>query len=293
MGDTHETPTERRPGIAIVRPKLHEDTQANRDLFKRWTKLHMRDTLSLPKDKDLGGASRVSRYTRVSADGGEDYFYTIVLDDVRLPRTKTFQEIPQRLDLENTRVLGEGEEAVLLPGDPRIGTEPMVFSIVAPVVGIFEAVVDTDTIQAVHKSHQDLPAEVASETNAPNYTLVTLTISHTTPYPTPFQHVQRLRSSLANLLGIVTNQLVYATVYRHAADAEPEVFSKIAQGQDGNGDWVVCVLVGGDADRQLVDAGYEGVEGQIEEWRKRLEIEGSLQNLDIKIGVWKGDVLMC
>lgn len=134
----HERRIQRRPGIAVVRPKLHEDKQENRDMFKRWTKLHMRDTLSLPKDEDLGGASKVLRYTRATEHGGEEYLYTIVLDDVRLPATEAFQKIPQRLDLENTRELQEGEEPVLRAGDSRMGIEPMVFSIVAPVVGLFE-----------------------------------------------------------------------------------------------------------------------------------------------------------
>lgn len=100
--------------------------------------MHMRDTLSLPKDMDLGGASKVLRYSRAAEDGSEEYFYTIVLDDVRLPGTEAFQKIPQRLDLENTRELREGEEPVLQAGDKRMETEPMVFSIVSPVVGLFE-----------------------------------------------------------------------------------------------------------------------------------------------------------
>lgn len=83
------------------------------------------------------------RYTRATEEGGEEYLFTILLDHVRLPGTEGFQKVPQRLDLENTRALGDGEEPVLPEGDPCIGTEPMVFSIVAPSVGIFEAVVDS------------------------------------------------------------------------------------------------------------------------------------------------------
>jgi hypothetical protein len=141
MGEVN-SPTNRRPGIAFVRPKLHDNTQENRDLFRRWAKLHMRDTLAIPQDEKLGGASRVLRYRQEFGDGGEEYLFTIILDDVRLPGTKRFQTVPQRLDLENTRALGEGEEAVLKGDDPRIGTEPMVFSIVSPSVSIFEAVTD-------------------------------------------------------------------------------------------------------------------------------------------------------
>lgn len=138
MDDLNSTLMRRRPGIAIVRPKLHEDTAENRALFRRWTKLHMRDTISLPKNEELGGASKMLRYTRSTVDGGEEYFYTIVLDDIRLPGTETFQKVSQRLDLETTRDLTEDEEPVLRGGDERAGTEPMVFSIVKPVVGLFE-----------------------------------------------------------------------------------------------------------------------------------------------------------
>lgn len=73
---------------------------------------------------------------------------------------------------------------------------------------------------------------------------------------------------------------------------QPHGLPEIAESQDGNGEWVVCVFVGGDADKELLEAGWEGVEGQVDEWRKRLKIEGSLEGLDMKVGVWKGDVFM-
>jgi hypothetical protein len=148
MNDLKPSSTKQRPGIALVRPKLHDDTQENRDLFKRWARLHMRDTVSIPKDETLGRASKSLRYIRATEDGGEEYLFTIVLDDVRLPGTKRFQTVPQRLDLENTRALDGGEEPVLRESDPRVGTEPMVFRIVSPSVGIFEAVADSETARS-------------------------------------------------------------------------------------------------------------------------------------------------
>lgn len=103
----------------------------------------MRDTVSIPEDEVLGGASRVLRYVRATEDCEEEYLFTIVLDDVRLPGSKGFQSVSQRLDLENTRALEDGEEPVLQEGDPRIGTASMVFSIVSPSVGVFEAVANS------------------------------------------------------------------------------------------------------------------------------------------------------
>lgn len=82
------------------------------------------------------------RYKRSDRDGGEEYFYTVYLEDVRLLSTEPFQNISQRLDLEDTRVLGKGEEAVLPSGDPRVGRKPMVFEIAGPTVGVFERSAD-------------------------------------------------------------------------------------------------------------------------------------------------------
>ncbi|KAF9699528.1 hypothetical protein EKO04_002192 [Ascochyta lentis] len=292
MGDINEIATTKRPGIAIVRPKLREDTQENRTLFKRWTKLHMRDTLSLPKHKDLGGASRVLRYIRVDVGGEEEYLYTNHLDDIRLLETELFQKIPQRLDLENTRALKDDEEAVLQHGDPRIGKDPMVFSIVAPVVGVFEVYTDVDEPEAEHDSYQEIPTEVIMQSKPQDCMLVTLTVSSTTPVPMPDQIVQKLQASLVSFLATISHQTIYKTLYRHAPGAKPEAIPKITDGQHGDGDWVVCALVGGDVDKKLMEAGLEGVDGQVEEWKKRARIEGSTEGLKVEAGVWRGDIFM-
>ncbi|KAL1609332.1 hypothetical protein SLS59_001697 [Nothophoma quercina] len=105
MGDipSPSTPS-RRPGIAIVRPKLHSNTPQNRDLFMRWTKLHLRDTLSLPPDPDFGRVTKMLRFKRADANGEEEYLFTNHFEDLRLLREG---ELPaktsQRLDLENQK----------------------------------------------------------------------------------------------------------------------------------------------------------------------------------------------
>ncbi|KZM18538.1 uncharacterized protein EKO05_0002342 [Ascochyta rabiei] len=292
MGDIHESTTAKRPGIAIVMPKLQKDTQENRALFRRWTKLHTRDILSLPKDKDLGGVSMVLRYTRTDEDGGEEYFLTNHLDDVRLLGSTPFQKLPHRLDLENTRALEEGEEAVLGPGDPRVGTDPTVLSIAAPVAGVFEEHTDIHATKVEHESYQCIPADVVMQSQAQDCELVTLTISSTTPISTSAQIVQKLQASLVSFLATISHRSIYSTLYRHAPYAKPEAIPKLADGQHGNGDWVVCAFVGGDADKELLEAGLEGLEGQVGEWKKRVRIEGSLEGLEVKIGVWRGDIFM-
>ena len=161
--------------------------------------------------------------------------------------------------------------------------------------------VTADTMQTRHKSYQDLPAEVATAASAPSCTLVTVTVSFKKEIPTPFQRIQRFRTSLVNALIHSTNQLVYATLYRHAPDAQPGELPKIPQGQDGNEEWVICVLVGGDVEAKVSDLVLDGLggqlqawsfEGKVREWRERLESGGSLEGLDMQVGVWKGDVFM-
>jgi hypothetical protein len=170
MGDIG--PATRRRGISLVRPKLHEDTQENRGLFRRWTKLHTRDVLSIPKDVDLGGTSKLLRYKR-SENGGEEYLYTIHFDDIKLLTTVPFQNVSRRLDLENTRPLGPGGEAVLQTGDERQGTEPMVSSIVGPTSGMFE-VVDECEFSAL----SELTFWVADMPRLKPNLLLTMTIPH-------------------------------------------------------------------------------------------------------------------
>ncbi|KAF3046588.1 hypothetical protein E8E12_011094 [Didymella heteroderae] len=304
MGDVKVPLAKRRPGIALVRPRLHNNTQENRDLFKRWARLHMRDTLSIPKDGVLGGASRVLRYTRLTEDGEEEYLFTIVLDDVQLPGTNRFQNVPQRLDLENTRVLDEGEEPVLQEGDLRAGTKPMVFSVVSPSVGIFEAVADVSIIKHPHKSYQHEITKLVTEADPSTYMLITVTMAITKDIPTPDLPYERLRDSLVHTLTGATQQLVHATLYYHASDAQTSMLPKISKGEDGRGEWLICALVGGDRDSGVKDLAEEFMEDQYgdwarrrvlesaEGWRKGLENEGALKEVQLKVGVWKGDIFM-
>lgn len=274
----------------------------------------MRDTLSIAKNEELGGASRVMRYTRAAQDGGEEYLFTIVLDDVRLPGTKSFQTVPQRLDLESTRALNEGEEPVLQDGDPRIGTMPMVFSIVSPSVGIFEAAADGkpvtplqhDTLLTLrevnnanhsHNSYQHGITELVTSADPSTYTLITVTITTTVrDVQNPNLRIECFRDSLAHTLMDATQKLAYATLYRHAADAQPKVLPQISEGEDGHGEWLICALIGGGS-YMRADGQYDGeVKGgtleSVEEWKKGLVEEGAFKGMDLKIGVWKGDIFV-
>lgn len=125
--------------------------------------------------------------------------------------------------------------------------------------------------------------------------------------PNPELRIKRFRDSLVYTLLDCTEQLVHATLYRHAQDAQPASLPKISQDQDGTGEWVVCVLVGGDRDSGVTDVNdavdeYLGERHEewvketmlqsVDDWKKGLEKEGALKEVDMKVGVWKGDVFM-
>lgn len=108
--------------------------------------------------------------------------------------------------------------------------------------------------------------------------------------------IERFRDSLAHTLTDTTQKLLYATLYRHAADAQPEMLPKISKGEDGSGEWLICALVGGDRDNGADDQFDGEVKGGMlesaEEWKKDLQEEGALKDMHLKIGVWKGDIFM-
>jgi hypothetical protein len=146
-------------------------------------------------------------------------------------------------------------------------------------------------------SYQDLPAEIATVENAPRCTLVTLMISPIDwngddVEPKDTQKVCKLQSNLVEFLSTATQKSVYTTMYQPYPYARPGGLSGTPKGQHGNGEWAVCVLVGGNADKDLAEVGFEGVEGQVTEWRKRMKLSGNMEGLDVDIGVWKGDVFM-
>lgn len=141
-------------------------------------------------------------------------------------------------------------------------------------------------------SYQNLPLEIATLGNAMTCRLVTLTISARGSVNASLHTVRKIHSSLVKFLATATQRLLYTSLYNHSADAQPGALPKIPAGDHGHGDWVACVLFGGDADKKLLDAGLHGVEGQVEEWVKRMALHGSMEGVTIKTGVWNGDVFM-
>jgi hypothetical protein len=136
------------------------------------------------------------------------------------------------------------------------------------------------------------------------YTLIIVTMTITEEILSPGLRVERFRDLLVHRLMGTTQQVVHVTLYRHAPDAQPDVLPKISKGEDGRGEWVICALISGDKDRTVdkpaehstgdqYETGIRGeMLGSIEEWRKGLEKERALKEVDLKIGVWKGDIFM-
>ena len=123
-----------------------------------------------------------------------------------------------------------------------------------------------------------------------------MTITET--IPTPGLRIERFQNSLVHTLIGSTQQLVHVTLYLHALDAQPGMLPKISEGEDGRGEWLICALVGGDRDNSGDDQ-YEdeieirgGMLESIEQWRRGLQKEGALKEVDMKIGVWSGDIFM-
>lgn len=97
---------------------------------------------------------------------------------------------------------------------------------------------------------------------------------------------------------------MYATLYHHAQDAQPDMLPKISEDEDGRGEWLICVLIGGDrdsivdhlAENSSNDQSGDETSGRmlssVLEWRDGLEKEGALENVLFKIKMWKGDIFL-
>lgn len=153
-------------------------------------------------------------------------------------------------------------------------------------------VADLDRKKDLWAPYQQLPLEIATPENALNCRLITLSISPSPLTNTPLQNIWKIHSSLVSFLATATQRLLYTGLYSHSTDAQPGSLPKIGKGEHGDGDWIVCVLISGDADKKLKNLGLPGVEGQVDEWIKRMKFDGSMEGIDIKSAVWDGDVFM-
>lgn len=138
----------------IIGPRLRDPTPSNTTTFLRWTKLHFRDLLNQPIDPTLGHQTKALRFAAPDEDpkyshdeskGYSTYFYQCVLDDIRLVHASPYHEISRVLNLEKTRELDEGEEAVGYEKE-----DAMVFDLVDAKFAIFEEVESCKFIHTIY-----------------------------------------------------------------------------------------------------------------------------------------------
>ncbi|KAF1360526.1 hypothetical protein EJ07DRAFT_154969 [Lizonia empirigonia] len=285
----------KQPGIMIVRPSLHSHTPSNAATFKRWTIMHFRDLLNLaPKTANAQGISRTMRYTN---DKGS-LFYTIHADDVAVWQTPAYYNVSRRLDLESTRGVERGEEAVIsAPIDAGLGEEPMVWQLVNAEFGIFKEQPPSHLEQKKHDSYHSIPLacfSARSETPAaPACLLVALTCASDAPGKDA-DEPQRLLDGLVDCLAVhyASAANIYASLYRYAPGAQPHMHPTIAEGREGNGQWVGCAVVETGSD----EAGRARLTRELENWsvkrKAREDTEGRGEQWDVKVGVWSGEVFM-
>jgi hypothetical protein len=155
-----------------------------------------------------------------------------------------------------------------------------------------QGIVDLDRAQDMCGSYQDLPVEPGKLEEAKSYKLVTLTIAARGMASTPSRNICMMQASLVSFLGTATQKKLCTSLYSRNAGVQPQGIPKIEDGEHGGGEWLAVILIPDNADERLMHAGLPGVEGQVDEWSKRVMLEGSLEGVEIKTAVWTGDIFM-
>jgi hypothetical protein len=287
--------SERKPGLLLVHPRLHDPTPSNAATFLRWTKLHFRDMLNLP-DAGLGRVTRDLRFTAPDNDtsyshdgeGKPRYLYTCLMEDIGMLKSTGYDGVSRMLNLESTRKLGDGEEAVGYEdknGKGEEDGEKMVFDIIDAKFAVFEEVGNSGS----GEGFQDLPARLTStkgvKPTAPKSCLVVLNIEAPDADIT-----QKLQEDLRKLFERAPPCLKsYSSVYKWSGvDAQPQGHPLIDV--EESGEWMVMFLVVDEEGKTLSRVHLvQMVGGWVEEEKsKRNEREG----VEIGFGVWDGEVFM-
>lgn len=263
--------------------------------------MHFRDLLNLkPSSHGAEGISNALRYTNTEGE----LFYTIHADNISIWQTEPYYAVSRRLDLENTRSVEDGERAVL-GGASKFGEEPMVWNLVNAEFGIFEhhnaSRPAWEGVDAYHSLPSPLLAAKDKEglPTAPECLLVTLTYKEegreAEEGTEPPQRLLDLRAVAVNHLssGYSANDKAYTSMYRYIPGAQPDMHPAIAEGADGEGSWVACVLVQGEVSQAMRVHLKVGLEDSVDEMRRR-EGETRERRLGwgVRVGVWKGEVFM-
>ncbi|KAH8725283.1 hypothetical protein GQ44DRAFT_826746 [Phaeosphaeriaceae sp. PMI808] len=261
------------PGIMIVHPRLHDDTPENAATFLRWSKLHFRDIVSVPQDADVGRMPLASMY--IAPDGNALYgheaskiskfFNVIYATSIPVFKSPQYYAMSRRLDLENTRALGEGEEVVCCEEGK------MVWDVVDArfVIYELEKSANFDGVKSL-QTRETMPG-------SKSLVGVAFTSDNTG------DAVLKVQQSL---LGFLSNQSpegirMFSDLYRNAgASAQPDMHPVIDKAEVGGGEWLVLVLLVDENDKH----GVEDVEKAVEAWAEKEKGVG------VQYGVWGGAI---
>ncbi|KAF1912514.1 hypothetical protein BDU57DRAFT_597993 [Ampelomyces quisqualis] len=255
-----------RPSLMICHPTLHNPTPDNAATFLRWTKLHNRDLLDLPATSHGDKITRALRFAKANATGASgEYFYTILSTRGAVWHSPQYRARSTRLDLENTRVLGEGEEGVgCALGD-------MVWDICEAKFCIYEEVRSGGVGGAGH-GYADHPRGGGEKW------VVGVSLDGDEG------EVERVWKELVVYVqrGVGEEGKVYSSLYKHGGkEAQPDKHPEIAGDRIGGGKWLVLVLI---VDEKG-DKGEGDIEGLVEDW-------GKDQGEGVTAGVWKEELDM-
>lgn len=253
--------------------------------------MHFRDLLNLPASPPASqGITRALRYTNSSGK----LFYTFHADGVNIWASKAYKNRSLRLDLEHTRDVEQGEEAVLQGENTFEGKqEPMVWDICNAEFAILSASPSTlDGTDA--KSYHDIPLTLLSprgiKPTAPPCLLLTLT-SSADAFEKQSNRLTTMRVAVVGYVNSVlrgqANGKVYESLYRHLPDEQPDMHPTIGKGKHGSGSWVVCIMVQAELDNKV----QEGLQANIEQLVKSTEREEESE-WGVKVGIWRGEVFM-
>ncbi|KAF3051532.1 hypothetical protein E8E11_008290 [Didymella keratinophila] len=281
------------PGIMICRPSLHNDMPDSRAIFKRWSIMHFRDLLNLPAPPPASqGITRALRYT----NGAGELFYTFHADDVKIWASEAYKNRSLRLDLEHTRELEQGEEAVIQDEKAFDGKEePMVWDICNAEFAILSAS-SSSLDEKDAKSYHDIPLALLSprgtKPTAPPCLLVTLTYTSVEAHDKESKQLTTMRIAVVGYINAVVlkdqaNDKVYESLYRHLPNEQPDMHPTIGEGKHGNGSWVVCVMVHMGASIEV----QEGLQARIEQFVESTKRESDGE-WDAKVRVWTGEIFM-
>lgn len=289
MGDNTFIPA-LTPGIMICRPSLHNDTPDNRATFKRWSVMHFRDLLNLPGPSPASqGITRALRYINSAGE----LFFTFHADDVKIWASDAYKNRSPRLDLEHTREVEQGEEAVLQGEKAFEGKEePMVWDICNAEFAILSASsssLDEKDAKPYHEFPLALLCPRGAKPTAPPCLLITLTCTSAEALENTSKQLTTMRVAVVGYISSVilkgqANGEVYESMYRHLPDEQPDMHPIIGKGKHGNGSWIVCVVVQAECSEEGLRANIE----QVVESTKRKE-DGEW---DVKVGVWRAQVFL-